>query len=120
MIDPDDKEMIIRTMAELLHEQLTEPLCGFLDSLFFNLLACGSIDPELLDKQLSSLIAGLEEYQVGSQGHRLLRRYQLLAQKGVDGSILDILSSAERTAASKPDWFRGLIEGGLESLDPEP
>ncbi|MCU8043321.1 MULTISPECIES: hypothetical protein [unclassified Shewanella] len=118
MLTENDHETIIQVMYEMMNEQLTQPLTGLLDSLYFNLLSQNAIEPGLLERQLSSLIDSLEDHQIGNMGHRLLERYRLLSQKAESGALLELFQKAQDSEITpKPTWFQGVIQGGLEEHD---
>jgi hypothetical protein len=118
MLTPEDREAIIESTYAMINEQLTQPLTGLIDSLYFNLLTQNAIEPELLEKQLSSLISSLEEYQLGNMGHLLLERYRLLSHSAASGDLLERFQNAQHNEPKpKPSWFRGVIQGALNDDD---
>lgn len=115
MLTQTDREALTQAMYQMVNEQLTQPLTGLLDSLYFNLLSQNAIAPELLERQLASLIDALEVHQLGNMGHRLLERYRLLSHNAVSGALLDTFRQAQRNEPTpRPSWFQGVIDGGLQ------
>ena len=120
MSETMDLETVAKIGANLIASQMAQPLEMLLDCLVINLIKTDAIMPDLLERQLADMIPLLRESQLGSSGARLLRRYQQIAHRAAhDPAFRAMIEALSYKEPTRPDWFRGVIEGGKLREDDE-
>ncbi|GBL46235.1 hypothetical protein SFMTTN_2048 [Sulfuriferula multivorans] len=104
-MEQEEREILIDLMADMVRQEVSDPLEKLMDRLIALLLFTGAIPLDELASQMRSALDELPSEQHDTRGAQLIAKY---ARLGVEPS--DKPPSPD--SAAKPDWFLGLIEGG--------
>jgi hypothetical protein len=104
-MDTEERGMLIELMADMIRQEVSDPMGKLMDRLIALLLFSGAIQIDQLAEQMRQAFDELPEEERDTAGAQWLAKY----------GRLDAPPSAPPPSpgnAATPDWFRGLIEGG--------
>jgi hypothetical protein len=104
-MDSGERDILIGLMADMIRQEVSDPMERLLDRLIALLLFSGAIQIDQLGEQMRQAFAELPEEERDTAGAQLLAKYGQL------GTQPDGPPPAPDSAAM-PAWFQGLIEGG--------